>query len=430
MIKIKKIAFLLCITLITILIPGHYATAIEKTNQKPIISIVNSIYRRGIYHFDAKCLQLNPNYIKDSIIANDLEDGDLKSKINIIDESTKFDDNYIHYNVTVSDKDNNVVSENFTINIVYHVRPSIYGSDKLIVKGGSNYDLMEGLTAIDEIDGDLTKCITIDNPIPTEPGTYILMYSVTNSIGYCTSFHRTVTILSNEKPVINAKDFNVPIGIDFNPLKDITATDCEDGDLTSNIIITGDYDINKLGDYTLIYSVTDSDNNTTLKEVNLKVRTNEIPVINAQDIIIYEGESYNPLEWVTAFDKEDGDLTSRLFYSIYENEQGETEIYYDVYDNDFNFGYRIVSLKIIPLKDECKIKTNYFGCYSNKLTGWSEPGATVKAYYSGELIGESQVEIWGGFEMPVDYQKVGNKLTLEVSKKGYKTSTKDILVTW
>jgi ABC-type oligopeptide transport system substrate-binding subunit len=67
------------------------------------------------------------------------------------------------------------------------------------------------------------------------------------------------TLEPNELPVIAGVDnVQVTIGEDFDPLDGVTATDEEDGSLTS-ITYTGTLDLTTAGEYTLTYSVTDSD---------------------------------------------------------------------------------------------------------------------------------------------------------------------------
>lgn len=69
-------------------------------------------------------------------------------------------------------------------------------------------------------------------------------------------------------PDVNAPTFSgiaeveITIGDTFNPLTGVTATDAKDGDVTSSITVSGSVDTNTVGNYTLTYSVTDSDGNT------------------------------------------------------------------------------------------------------------------------------------------------------------------------
>lgn len=63
----------------------------------------------------------------------------------------------------------------------------------------------------------------------------------------------------NQPPVINAKDQTLTVGDKFEPMKGVTATDQEDGDLTDKIVITKNtVDTSKAGKYTVYYEVTDN----------------------------------------------------------------------------------------------------------------------------------------------------------------------------
>ena len=63
----------------------------------------------------------------------------------------------------------------------------------------------------------------------------------------------------NKAPKITAEDKTLTVGDTFDAMKDVTATDAEDGDLTDKIVITKNtVDTSKAGKYTVVYEVTDS----------------------------------------------------------------------------------------------------------------------------------------------------------------------------
>ena len=63
----------------------------------------------------------------------------------------------------------------------------------------------------------------------------------------------------NKAPKITAEDKTLTVGDTFDAMKDVTATDAEDGDLTDKIVITKNtVDTSKVGKYTVVYEVTDS----------------------------------------------------------------------------------------------------------------------------------------------------------------------------
>lgn len=64
----------------------------------------------------------------------------------------------------------------------------------------------------------------------------------------------------------------ITVGDSFDPLSGVTATDAKDGDVTSDITVSGTVDVNTVGNYTLTYTVTDSDGNekTATRTVTVK----------------------------------------------------------------------------------------------------------------------------------------------------------------
>ena len=122
----------------------------------------------------------------------------------------------------------------------------------------------------------------------------------------------------NAIPVIDAKNQTLIVGDVFNPLKDVTAFDKEDGDLTGKIeILKNEVDTSKAGTYSATYKVTDSKGASTTKTIYVTVNPkieelNHVPTINAKNKTLTVGDTFDSLKDVTAFDKEDGDLTRKI----------------------------------------------------------------------------------------------------------------------
>ena len=71
----------------------------------------------------------------------------------------------------------------------------------------------------------------------------------------------------NSAPELNGiADRSIKVGETFDPIVGVTATDKEDGDLTSKIAISGTVDTTAPGSYKVNYSVTDSKNKTITKQ--------------------------------------------------------------------------------------------------------------------------------------------------------------------
>jgi beta-N-acetylglucosaminidase len=136
-------------------------------------------------------------------------------------------------------------------------------------------------------------------------------------------------IIENTKPVIVAENKTIEEKDSFNPKDKVTAYDNEDGDLTNKIeVVSNKVDTNNPGNYEVVYKVQDSMNEVATKTITVTVKENSAPEIIANDKTIIEGEEFDELKEVTAKDKEDGDLTSKI--KVKENTVKETKGTYKV----------------------------------------------------------------------------------------------------
>lgn len=120
-------------------------------------------------------------------------------------------------------------------------------------------------------------------------------------------------VVENTAPVINAVDKTVIQGIDFDKLAGVSATDKEDGDLSKKVTIQStNLDINTVGTYQITYQVTDKENKTGIKTINITVTENKKPVITATDKVLTVNTEYDELESVSAIDEEDGEITKNV----------------------------------------------------------------------------------------------------------------------
>ena len=86
----------------------------------------------------------------------------------------------------------------------------------------------------------------------------------------------TVTVVENQKPVINAKDKTIYLNEEFNPLKDVTAIDPEDGKIKDIDVIENNVKIEEIGEYKVIYQVEDSFGNVVTKEITVTVEEKKL----------------------------------------------------------------------------------------------------------------------------------------------------------
>src|SRR5690606_8680741 len=114
------------------------------------------------------------------------------------------------------------------------------------------------------------------------PGDYTVTYSVTDSHGNTASANRTVRVTPNNPPSITLLGDNPQLILQGSPYVEqgATANDPEDGDLTDQIVTDSSaVDTNTPGDYTVTYSVTDTDGNNDIAERIVRVRPNNPPSI-------------------------------------------------------------------------------------------------------------------------------------------------------
>lgn len=102
----------------------------------------------------------------------------------------------------------------------------------------------------------------------------------------------------NQVPTINASDKTLKVGETFDPRKDVTATDKEDGDLTSAIeILENTVDTSKAGDYQVTYKVTDKDGASSTKTIKVIVENSDKNANNTPETSDY----VNTNVWLSLF---------------------------------------------------------------------------------------------------------------------------------
>ena len=194
-----------------------------------------------------------------------------------------------------------------------NTKPVISGvTDRTIEKGGDFFPL-EGITAFDAEDGDLTKQIVYKGNVKKGAiGTYDVEYSVRDSDGNTTVVTAKVYVVYTDKDAplltgVQAK--SIVVGDTAFRLTDgVMANDTNDGDLTSKINITGTIDPWKLGEYTVEYSVTDSANNETKASRKITVGLGEFQLEELADKeFVKDGNDY---KFTIALDSIDTSLSS------------------------------------------------------------------------------------------------------------------------
>ena len=178
------------------------------------------------------------------------------------------------------------VKNDMTVYAIYtNYPPTLTLQNKTITEGDS-LDLNSLIvSATDSEDGDLTSKVKLtDNGgfNNTKVGSYKITFSVTDNGGASATASATVTIAKkpvpltklNIAPTLTLQDKTITEGdsLDLNSLI-VSATDPEDGDLTSKVKLTdnGGFDNTKVGSYKVTFSVTDSGKASVVKSATVTV---------------------------------------------------------------------------------------------------------------------------------------------------------------
>ncbi len=247
------------------------------------------------------------------------------------------------------------------------VNSSAHNRSDTVIGGQFTYSYVPLMTSVNS-DGKLWYKVPVN------------LEGTANSIGYILASDSdmrvdlTMSYATNNNPIISASNKTLVQGSKYNPLDGVSATDPEDGNITSKIkVITNTVDINKVGSYKVVYSVTDKDNATVTKEITITVIKNESPVIQASNKTIKLNSKFNELSGVTATDKEDGDLTKNI--KVIENTVntkviGNYKVTYQVIDSYGNQVTKTITIKVddIPLeKKSGRFDLHFLKKSSNKL---------------------------------------------------------------
>ena len=255
--------------------------------------------------------------------------------------------------------------------------------------------------------GDLSKYVKVTNNVNTNKiGDYYTNVKVKYLIFNMNKNYK-VTVVDKIKPVINLEGSQVGISCpDQEYIEEgYTASDNYDGDITDRVKV-------ELGDSKIVYSVSDTSNNSYSIERSIEYKDETVPIItlNGNDTIyIYIGNSYKEPGY-TAMDNCDGEITDKVEISngVDTSKAGTYKITYTVTDSSgnsasvnrnvivkkkavyntygdgtiyltFDDGPSYLTGQILDILDGEGIKATFFVCGANEYTR--------RAYNSGHTIG-------------------------------------------
>ena len=159
----------------------------------------------------------------------------------------------------------------------------------------------EGFSAYDEYDGDITENVSVFI------NGNIVTYFVQDSSGNCCSVDRKIRYDDQIAPIIELNgdaEIILSVGTEYVELGAV-ASDNIDGDITDRVIISDTLNTNKVGVYTLVYSVKDACGNETITYRTIEVVDYVIAPKNGKTIYLTfdDGPSKNTMQLLDVLDK-------------------------------------------------------------------------------------------------------------------------------
>ena len=261
--------------------PGTYEVTYkvtDKNNQtttKTITVTVTENKKPVITAEDKEVVQGRKLDELEGVSATDEEDGPVEVKVKDNTVNLEEPGSYtITYEAT--DSYNQTSEKTITVTVLKDEAPVINAEDKTITQG-TKFKPLDGVTAEDKEDGEIKDIEVVTNEVKeNKTGEYEVTYKVVDSFNNETKKTITVTVVENQKPVINAKDKTIYLNEEFDPLEDVTAIDPEDGKIKDIDVIENNVKIEEIGEYKVIYQVEDSFGNVVTKEITVTVEEKKL----------------------------------------------------------------------------------------------------------------------------------------------------------
>ena len=282
-------------------------------NQKPVINAE-----------DKEVIQYRELDELDGVSATDEEDG--KVEVKVKNSTVKLDEAGT-YEITyeATDTYKQTTEKTIKVTVIKDEAPVINAEDKTITQG-TKFKPLEGVTAEDKEEGEIKDIEVVKNDVNEKViDTYEVTYKAVDSYKNETTKTIKVTVVENQKPVINAEDKTIYLNEKFNPLEGVTAEDPEDGEIKDIEVVQNDVKTDEPGAYKVIYRVEDTFGNVVEKEIIVTVKEKKLEE--------KEGEFYlDSLDWNNS--KKQFTISGYLIIYDINNENKEYEMVFKDKNSD------------------------------------------------------------------------------------------------
>lgn len=222
--------------------------------------------------------------------------------------------------------------------------------------GASNEDLLKGVKATDEKDGDLTAQVIVESVSRfVEPGVCEVKYAVCDSNNHVAHATRKVRYVDYKSPRFKLeRSLCFSLYENVNIASYISAVDSIEGDISGNVVITSpDYTSSVTGVFTVELSVANKKGDTSTLSLPLimEERNLSAPQIVLKDYLIYvdknkkvDFEDYI----VEAIDRNGRNLTDRIETDDNVNfkKEGVYTVHYFVTDSNGAEGHSVLNVVV------------------------------------------------------------------------------------
>ena len=280
---------------------GNFAAEVTRTvtvldTEKPIITVLND----NPYDINEGSSYIDPGYS-----ASDNVDGNITANV-IVDDSNLDTNSVGSYSIfyDVSDSAGNAADTKTRIVNVLDITPpviNLVGSSSVTINQGETYN-EQGATASDNVDGTIpfSSFNVTGNVDNTTVASYNLVYNVSDNAGNAAvPVTRIVEVLDITAPELTLiGDALINLGQnDVYTEEGASAIDDVDGDISANVVITGNVDTSIPDTYIITYNISDSAGNpapsitrTVIVEPLPEPGNNFGPLVYSEDPI-YQGSS-------------------------------------------------------------------------------------------------------------------------------------------
>ena len=320
-----------------------HRTVIVRDTQRPVIAL------KG---FPIVQVLSGSSYVDAGAQVTDNYDFGLSATTTDVIETNQLGIQLLRY-TAVDSSGNKAIPVTRIVRVVADAPPviTLNGEKDIILNLGDTYD-DPGASAED--DQDLDVQVVVFGMVDTsKAGNYFITYTAVDGGGkVATPVVRTVTVKDNIPPLISltgSRLMIVEVGQTYVE-PGYSATDETDGDLTTQVIVKDDLDLDSPGFYTVVYSVKDATGNRASAVRGIQVtlpKDTQAPVINlegARNFLLTVGENFeDPGVFVT--DNVDDDLQPEVQGIVDPSVAGVYILTYTARDNAGNYSvpeYRFV----------------------------------------------------------------------------------------